>query len=151
VAERRDAHLHAQLPARRQSEGADAHQPRSSRLGASQTQRQVLDRARRPCIRGWITYYRHFYKTQLRPTLKRIDAYVIKWARRKFKRMRHQTKGARDWFDRFRRANPKLLAHWSLCHGNGRINGSRMNREVHVRFWESPEVKVLRATRQNRS
>ena len=24
-----------------------------------------------------------------------------------------------------------------------------MNREVHVRFWESPEVKVLRATRQN--
>src|SRR5229473_6419564 len=28
-------------------------------------------------------------------------------------------------------------------------NGSRMNREVHVRFWESPEVKVLRATRQN--
>ncbi len=23
-----------------------------------------------------------------------------------------------------------------------------MNREVHVRFWESPGVKVLRATRQ---
>jgi Group II intron, maturase-specific domain len=37
-----------------------------------------------PCIRGWITYYSHFYKTQLRPTLKRIDAYVIRWARRKF-------------------------------------------------------------------
>ena len=31
-----------------------------------------------PCIRGWITYYSHFYKTQLRPTLKRIDAYVIR-------------------------------------------------------------------------
>ena len=46
-----------------------------------------------PCIRGWITYYSHFYRTQLRPTLKRIDAYVIRWARRKFKRMRHQTKG----------------------------------------------------------
>jgi hypothetical protein len=25
-----------------------------------------------------------------------------------------------------------------------------MNREVHVRFWESPEVKVLGATRQSR-
>ena len=24
-----------------------------------------------------------------------------------------------------------------------------MNREVHVRFWESPEVKVLRATRHS--
>ena len=29
-----------------------------------------------PCIRGWINYYSHFYKTQLRPILKRIDAYV---------------------------------------------------------------------------
>jgi group II intron reverse transcriptase/maturase len=72
-----------------------------------------------PCIRGWIAYYSHFYKTQLRPTLKRIDAYVIRWARRKFKRMRHQTKGARDWFGRFRRANRYLFAHWVLCHGNG--------------------------------
>jgi RNA-directed DNA polymerase len=77
-----------------------------------------------PCIRGWITYYSHFYKTQLRPTLKRIDAYVIRWARRKFKRMRHQTKGARDWFDRLRRAYPTLFAHWALCHGNGRTSGA---------------------------
>jgi RNA-directed DNA polymerase len=77
-----------------------------------------------PCIRGWITYYSHFYKTQLRPTLKRIDAYVIRWVRRKFKRMRHQTKGARDWFDRIRRANPTLFAHWTLCHGNGRTSGA---------------------------
>jgi hypothetical protein len=76
-----------------------------------------------PCIRGWITYYSHFYKTQLRPTLKRIDAYVIRWARRKFKRMRHQTKGARDWFD-LRRAYPILFAHWVLCHGNGRTSGA---------------------------
>ena len=65
-----------------------------------------------PCIRGWIAYYSHFYPTQLRPTLRRIDAYVIRWARRKFKRMRHQTKGARDWFGRFRRANRRLFAHW---------------------------------------
>jgi group II intron reverse transcriptase/maturase len=77
-----------------------------------------------PCIRGWIGYYGHFYKTQLRPTLKRIDAYVIRWARRKFKRMRHRTKGARDWFDRFRRANRHLFAHWVLCHGNGRTSGA---------------------------
>src|SRR5262247_4482054 len=77
-----------------------------------------------PCIRGWIIYYSHFYKTQLRPTLKRIDAYVIRWARRKFKRMRHQTKGARDWLDRLRRANPTLFAHWALCHGNGRTSGA---------------------------
>jgi hypothetical protein len=28
--------------------------------------------------------------------------------------------------------------------------GSRVNREVHARFWERPEVKFLRATRQFR-
>ena len=47
-----------------------------------------------PCIRGWITYESHFYKTQLRPTLIGIDTYVIRWARRKSKQMRHRTKGA---------------------------------------------------------
>ena len=99
-----------------------------------------------PCIRGWINYYSHFYKTQLRPTVKRIDLYVIRWARRKFKRLRRKTKGARDWFDRLRRVNPTLFAHWQLVMATD--IGSRMNREVHVRIWERPEVRILRATRR---
>ncbi|MGB8900642.1 MAG: PTS sugar transporter subunit IIA [Methylocella sp.] len=85
---------------------------------------QELAEMYNPCNRGWISYYSHFYKTRLRPTLKRIDAYVIRWARRKFKRMRHQTKGARDWLDRLHRANPQLFAHWPLCHGNGQTSGA---------------------------
>ncbi len=75
-------------------------------------------------IRGWINYFGNFYRTELRPTLKRIDLYVIRWARRKFKRLRRKTKGARDWFDRLRRDNPTLFAHWQLCHGNGRTSGA---------------------------
>jgi group II intron reverse transcriptase/maturase len=70
-------------------------------------------------IRGWIGYFSHFYRTRLRPTLKRIDVFVIRWARRKYKRMVHQTKGGRDWFDRLRRKTPRLFAHWPLCYGNG--------------------------------
>ncbi len=77
-----------------------------------------------PCIRGWINYYSNFYRTQLRSTLTRIDLYVIRWARRKFKRLRRKTKGARDWFARLRRTNPTLFAHWQLCHGNGRTSGA---------------------------
>jgi len=77
-----------------------------------------------PCIRGWLNYYSHFFPTQLRPTLIRIDAYVIRWARRKFKRMRHRTKGARDWFARFRRANPPPFVHWVLFPGNGPTSGA---------------------------
>src|SRR5262249_49993978 len=77
-----------------------------------------------PCVRGWIGYYSHFYPTQLRPTLIRIHAYVIPWARRKVKRMRHQSRRVREWLTRIRRAAPNLFAHWKLCHGNGRTSGA---------------------------
>ena len=80
--------------------------------------------AQAAAIRHGITRALIESNAELRPTLKRIDAYVIRWARRKFKRMRHQTKGARDWFDRLRRAKPALFAHWTLCHGNGRTSGA---------------------------
>ncbi|WP_245475147.1 MULTISPECIES: group II intron maturase-specific domain-containing protein [unclassified Bradyrhizobium] len=73
---------------------------------------QDLAKAYNPYTQGWINYYGPFHRTQLRPTLKRIDAFVIPWARRKFKRLRRKTKGARDWFERLCRANPTLLAHW---------------------------------------
>jgi RNA-directed DNA polymerase len=85
---------------------------------------QGLAKTYNPYIEGWINYYGQFYRTQLRSTLKRIDVYVIRWARRKHKRLRHQTKGARDWFAWLRRANPTLFAHWQLCHGNGRTSGA---------------------------
>jgi hypothetical protein len=87
-----------------------------------------------PCIRGWINYYSHFYKTQLRPTLKRIDLYVIRWARRKFKRLRRKTKGARDWFDRLRRGKSNTLRPLAALSWKRPNIGSRMNREVHVRI-----------------
>ena len=79
-----------------------------------------------PCIsRLDSNYYSNFYRTQLRSTLKRIDLYVIRWARRKFKRLRLKTKGARDWFDRLRRTNPDALRSLAAvpC-GNGRASGA---------------------------
>jgi RNA-directed DNA polymerase len=85
---------------------------------------QDLAKTYNPYIEGWINYYGQFYRTRLCSTLKRIDVYVIRWARRKYKRLRHKTKGARDWFEGLRRANPTLFAHWQLCHGNGRTSGA---------------------------
>ena len=49
-----------------------------------------------PYITGWINYFGHFYRTQLRPALLRIDAYLIRWARRKFKRLRGRSNLAPD-------------------------------------------------------
>src|ERR1700687_3921597 len=56
-----------------------------------------LARMVNPSIRGWINYYSHFYKSAMYPTLRRIDVFLIRWARRKFKRLRQQDAGSRDW------------------------------------------------------
>ena len=78
-----------------------------------------LARMFNPYIRGWINYYSHFYKSALYPTLRRIDAFLIRWARRQFKRFRQRPKGARDWLARIIRTSPGLFAHWPLVHNNG--------------------------------
>ena len=75
-----------------------------------------LARMFNPYIRGWINYYSHFYKSALRSTLRRIDVHLIKWARRKFKRLRQKSKGARAWLVRVIRTSPGLFAHWKLLH-----------------------------------
>jgi hypothetical protein len=41
---------------------------------------QELAKLYKPYIQGWINYYGNFYRTPLRPTMKRIDMYVIRWA-----------------------------------------------------------------------
>ena len=41
-----------------------------------------------PTVRGWINYYGRFYRTELILTLKRINDYLVRWAMRKYKRLR---------------------------------------------------------------
>jgi RNA-directed DNA polymerase len=86
-----------------------------------------LARMFNPYICGWINYYSHFYKSALYPTLRRIDVYLIRWARRKFKRFRQRPKAARDWLARVVRSTPDLFAHWFLLYGQGLNAGSRMS------------------------
>ena len=75
-----------------------------------------LARMFNPYIRGWINYYGHFYKSALLSTLRRIDVHLIKWVRRKFKRLRQKPKGARAWLAHVIRTSPGLFAHWRLLH-----------------------------------
>jgi RNA-directed DNA polymerase len=83
---------------------------------------QDLAEVYEPYIRGWINYFGHFYREQLRPTLLRIDAYLIRWARWKYKRLRGRSKGAREWLVRVRRANPILFSHWSFFNVGSRTS-----------------------------
>jgi hypothetical protein len=57
---------------------------------------------------------------------KLIDLYVMGWARRKFKRLRHQTKGARDWFARLLLCKFGALRSLAAMSWKWLNNGSRM-------------------------
>jgi RNA-directed DNA polymerase len=41
-------------------------------------------------VRGWINYYGRFYRTELLRTLDRINPYLMRWAMRKYKRLRRR-------------------------------------------------------------
>jgi RNA-directed DNA polymerase len=83
-----------------------------------------LARMFNPYIRGWINYYGHFYKSALYRTLQRIDAALVRWARKKFKRLRQKPKGARDWLSKVAHTYLGVFAHWQLLYGRGSTLGA---------------------------
>ena len=65
-----------------------------------------------PTVRGWINYYGRFYRTELIGTLKRINAYLMRWAMRKYKRMRARPGRANRFLAAIAKREPALFAHW---------------------------------------
>jgi len=67
-----------------------------------------------PVVQGWINYYGRFYKSRLYPVLRRINAYLLRWATRKYKRLRGHLLRAVRWLQNVARREPALFAHWRL-------------------------------------
>jgi RNA-directed DNA polymerase len=65
-----------------------------------------------PIVRGWMAYYGRFYRTALNGLLQRINTYLVRWAKRKYKRLR-TFKKVRRWWDGLTARQPRLLAHWA--------------------------------------
>ena len=65
-----------------------------------------------PIIRGWMTYYGKFYRTGLDRLLRRINTYLMRWAQRKYKRLRPFRK-ARAWWHGLTARQPRMFAHWA--------------------------------------
>lgn len=64
-------------------------------------------------VRGWINYYGRFYRTELIQTLKLINRYLMRWAMRKYKRLRgHPTRTAR-FLAAIAKRDRGLFAHWA--------------------------------------
>jgi RNA-directed DNA polymerase len=73
-----------------------------------------LSRMFSPIVRGWINYYGSFYKSALYPTLKHLNRILIRWAMRKFKRLRRHQRRAGYWLGRIARKEPWLFPHWQM-------------------------------------
>jgi group II intron reverse transcriptase/maturase len=65
-----------------------------------------------PIVRGWMQYYGAFYRTALYPLLLRINAYLMRWIRRKYRRLRPYKKAQACW-QRITSQYPRLFAHWA--------------------------------------
>ena len=71
-----------------------------------------LARTVNPIVRGWMQYYGAFNRTALYPLLRRINAYLVRWLRRKYRRQRPFKKAKACWL-RITRQQPRLFAHWA--------------------------------------
>jgi len=73
-----------------------------------------LAREVNPVLRGWLNYFTVFYQSMVIPLCKRIDRHLVRWARRKYKRLERSDKRARAWLKGVRQRAPGLFAHWTL-------------------------------------
>jgi RNA-directed DNA polymerase len=67
-----------------------------------------------PVLRGWINYYGHFYKSALYRTFQHLNNILVRWASRKYKRLRGYYQRARLWLQGVMHRQSKLFAHWQL-------------------------------------
>ncbi len=74
-----------------------------------------LARAINPIVRGWINYYGRFYRSRLISLLRRIDDYLVRWAMKKYKRLRGHPPRARRMPASVHRREPALFAHWQAA------------------------------------
>lgn len=63
-------------------------------------------------VQGWINYYGRFYKSMLYPLLRRINEHLVRWACRKYKRLRRRERRAKELLARAAERYPALFAHW---------------------------------------
>jgi RNA-directed DNA polymerase len=67
-----------------------------------------------PVVRGWLNYYGRFRKSALYPILRQIQDALVRWAMRKYKRLRGHWLRATHWLGRIARRDPKLCASWGF-------------------------------------
>lgn len=69
-----------------------------------------------PIVRGWLRYYGRFYRSKLYALCKRINTYLVRWARKKYRRL-HGFKKVNAWWKALGERYPRTFAHWEYTRG----------------------------------
>jgi group II intron reverse transcriptase/maturase len=69
----------------------------------------------RPKLVGWVRYYGLFHPSTLQRALRTLDQHLVRWAQRKYKRLRGHVTRAWDWLSALRRRAPRLFPHWNAA------------------------------------
>ncbi len=63
-------------------------------------------------LRGWLNYYGRFYRSAMRQVFYRFDERLVRWARRKYRRLLCSPARAHRWLQRMKMRQPRLFNHW---------------------------------------
>ena len=75
---------------------------------------EALARTINPIVRGWIQYYGVYRKSALYDVFNHLNRALVRWVRRKFKKLRQHQRSAESWLGGIARQQPALFAHWQL-------------------------------------
>jgi RNA-directed DNA polymerase len=64
-----------------------------------------------PVVSGWMDYYGRHCRWELYPLLLRVNSYLARWARNKYKRLRVFAR-LKEWWSGVLDRDPELFAHW---------------------------------------
>ena len=73
-----------------------------------------LARMYNPIIRGWINYYGSYYKSALYRVFYPLSRSLMRWAMRKYKKLKPHVQRAAYWLGRIAKREPNLFAHWQM-------------------------------------
>ncbi|MFE7216311.1 group II intron maturase-specific domain-containing protein [Streptomyces sp. NPDC001698] len=71
-------------------------------------------------VRGWMQYYGAFYRSELHPLLQRINAYLMRWVRKKYRRLPVSVVGCRTGRRLTLTGSSGLVAGWRCSGSEGR-------------------------------
>jgi RNA-directed DNA polymerase len=67
-----------------------------------------------PVLRGWANYYGRFYSSAMRPLWRHVNDYLVRWLRRKHKRLEKHVMRAVRALEQLAASQPAAFVHWEL-------------------------------------